>query len=95
MHQLVIRNMEDVSPGTRTFRGNTVTSRPVISGDVIICPATPEGAHLLKNTSETEVLVYLNVSTNLLPDIMHLPDSGEGIVFTREGSFPLKREAQT
>jgi uncharacterized cupin superfamily protein len=67
----------------------------VRAGDVIFCPATPEGAHLLKNTSETEVLVYLNVSTNLLPDIMHLPDSGEGIVFTREGSFPLKREAQT
>lgn len=65
---------------------------PVGSGDVIFCPATPEGAHLLKNTAECEKLVYLNVSTNLIPDIMYTPDSGGGVLFTKRGNHPFSSE---
>lgn len=50
---------------------------PVGPGDLIYFPANENGAHKLLNTSETEVLRYLDVDTNNAVDLCFYPDSGK------------------
>ncbi len=64
---------------------------PISAGDAIVCSATPEGAHLLKNTSDTEKLIYINFATSLTPDIMYTPDNNGGIIFSQEGGITFER----
>lgn len=47
------------------------------SGDLISVPAGPEYAHQIINTSETEELTYLAISTMEEPDIILYPDSNK------------------
>lgn len=54
----------------RTPRGDI----SVKAGDAITFPTGPEGAHVIRNGSETEKLVYIDFGTHLLPEIVHLPD---------------------
>ena len=49
--------------------------RTVAPGDIAIFPPSVRGAHKLTNLSETEPLVYLDVDTNRLPDVVFYPDS--------------------
>ncbi len=54
------------------------TRHPVRCGDVIACTTGgPETAHQIINTSETEELKYLGVSTKISPEIAEYPDSGK------------------
>ena len=49
---------------------------PVKNGDVIACPpGGPETAHQLINTSESNEMKYLAVSTSMSPEIAEYPDS--------------------
>ncbi len=57
----------------RTPSGN----RPVTSGDFLFFPAREGGAHKLTNTSETELLVYLDFDTYNDIDVAFYPDSGK------------------
>ena len=51
---------------------------PVRANDVIACPpGGSETAHQLRNTSSSEVLRYLSVSTAISPDYVQYPDSGK------------------
>lgn len=43
-------------------------------GDAITFPAGPEGAHVIRNASETEKLVYLDFGTESPVEIAHMPD---------------------
>ena len=52
----------------------------VSEGDVIVMPANENGAHQLINTSNTP-LVYLEVITQIWPDVSVLPDSEKLVVF--------------
>jgi len=53
-------------------------SYPIRAGDVIVCPAGgPETAHHLLNTSASEELRYLAISTMQRPEISEYPDSGK------------------
>lgn len=56
---------------------------PVCKGDVVACPpGGPETAHQLINTSMTEELKYLAVSTKLSPEVCDYPDSGKvGVIW--------------
>lgn len=47
----------------------------VKAGDVIVIPPCEEAAHKLKNTSESEALIYLDVDTNNMPDTVFYPHS--------------------
>ncbi|MFR4222467.1 MAG: hypothetical protein ACLT38_01315 [Akkermansia sp.] len=51
-------------------------------GDAIVFPASPEGAHVIRNGSATEKLVYLDVGTRLTPDVVHFPDTASGMVYS-------------
>ncbi len=49
--------------------------RPVQAGDFLFFPAQPAGAHKLTNTSDTELLVYLDYDTCHDVDVAFYPDS--------------------
>ena len=55
-----------------------------IDHDRISCK---EGAHRLKNTSESEALTYLDVDTNNLPDVVTYPQTSKVGVFVK-GEYP-------
>ncbi len=55
---------------------------PIRAGDVIACPpGGPETAHQIVNTSATEELRYLAVSTIESPELVDYPDSGKFAVY--------------
>lgn len=43
------------------------------AGDAITFPAGPDGAHVIRNASDTEKLVYLDFGSEHNPEIVHLP----------------------
>jgi len=47
----------------------------VKSGDVLVFPPREEGLHKITNSSESAMLVYLDVGTKELLDVVHYPDS--------------------
>ena len=51
--------------------------RPVKAGDLLFFPAGEEGVHKLTNTSETEMLVYLDFDVVHDLDVAVYPDSGK------------------
>ena len=51
--------------------------RAVGAGELLYFPATPDGAHKLTNTSETEPLVYIDFDTANAVDATIYPDSGK------------------
>ena len=59
----------------------------VKEGDVIVLPPCKDGAHRLKNISENEMLVYLDVDTNNSPDVVVYPHTNKVGVFVK-GEFP-------
>ena len=52
-----------------------------INGDAITFPAGPEGAHVIRNGSDTEKLVYIDFDTNNLPEIVHFPDTNQVMAY--------------
>ena len=51
--------------------------RPVRPGDLVFFPVGEEGAHKLTNTSETEMLMYLDFDIVHDLDVAMYPDSGK------------------
>lgn len=47
----------------------------VKAGDVIVFPTGPNGAHCIRNSSDTEKLVYIDFDTVNVPDLVHFPDA--------------------
>ena len=56
----------------------------VKAGDVIGFPCGEKGAHVMKNESENEKLVYIDFGTTIIPEIVHLPDFNKIMVIGRE-----------
>lgn len=68
--------------------------REVVPGDFVVCPPTGEGAHKLRNPSETKTLVYIDFDAGGFPDIAFYPDSGKvGIVRPGDNTFYRESEA--
>ncbi|MEZ5072515.1 MAG: cupin domain-containing protein [Bacteroidales bacterium] len=57
---------------------------PVKTGDAIGFPTGENGAHVIRNASETERLVYIDFGTTVRPEIVHLPDIQKVMVIGRE-----------
>lgn len=49
----------------------------VKSGDVITFPTGPKGAHVIRNASKTEKLIYIDFDTNNKAEIVHLLDANK------------------
>jgi uncharacterized cupin superfamily protein len=60
----------------RTFKGEITVN----AGDAITFPTGKEGAHVIRNGSETEKLVYLDFDAINIPEIVHLPDTNKIMV---------------
>ena len=58
--------------------------RSIAAGDVIFCPAKPEGAHKIANTSPSEPLIYLEFDSADYPDVTHYPKTGTFGVVRRD-----------
>lgn len=50
------------------------------AGDIITFPAGKEGAHVIRNSSKTEKLVYIDFGAINLPEIVHFPDTNKIMV---------------
>jgi len=57
----------------------------VNAGDAITFPAGADGAHVIRNGSETETLVYIDFGAVTVPEIVHLPDFGKLMVIGQNG----------
>jgi uncharacterized cupin superfamily protein len=57
---------------------------PVKAGDAIGFPTGEKGAHVIKNESADEKLVYIDFGTTILPEIVHLPDFNKVMVIGKE-----------
>ncbi|SRR5664280_32706 len=60
----------------RTSKGDITVN----TGDVITFPTGIEGAHVIRNDSATEKLVYLDFDAINIPEIVHLPDTKKVMV---------------
>jgi uncharacterized cupin superfamily protein len=60
----------------RTHKGDIT----VKAGDAITFPTGQEGAHVIRNGSDTEKLVYLDFDAINVPEIVHFPDSNKIMV---------------
>ncbi|MDR2427381.1 MAG: cupin domain-containing protein [Endomicrobium sp.] len=54
----------------------------VKAGDVITFPAGEKGAHMIRNASDTETLIYIDFDTNNPVEIAHFPDTKKIMVRT-------------
>ena len=52
-------------------------AKGITAGDVIVCPPNVKGAHKIINTSETDMLTYLDCDTANSPDVVFYPTSGK------------------
>jgi uncharacterized cupin superfamily protein len=69
-------------------------NKPITTGDIIVCPPLEEGAHKIINTSETEVLTYIDFDTVNSPDIAYYPHSDKvGIILSGESSTFYKSQS--
>jgi uncharacterized cupin superfamily protein len=55
----------------RTAKGDVTLK----AGDIITFPAGKEGAHVIRNGSDTEKLVYIDFDAINIPEIVHFPDT--------------------
>ena len=60
---------------------DTIIMKRVKAGDAITFPVGPEGAHVIRNGSDTEKLVYIDFDTNNLPEIVHFPDTNQVMAY--------------
>ena len=58
--------------------------KQVKAGDAIGFPTGEKGAHVIKNESASETLVYIDFGTTILPEIVHLPDIDKVMVIGTE-----------
>ncbi|MDF2608673.1 MAG: cupin 2 conserved barrel protein [Lachnospiraceae bacterium] len=67
--------------------------RNIKSGDFIVCPPSEKGAHKIINSSDSEVLKYIDFDTTNSPDIVRYPDSDKtGIILHNQSSVFFKNE---
>lgn len=53
----------------------------VSAGDILAFSACEEGAHKLTNSSETDLLIYIDFDTYHSPEISFMPDSNKTVVY--------------
>ena len=86
MKELAVKNYK-TAEGQKISEGGTGIVRTangdvrVKAGDAITFPTGPEGAHVIRNGSDTEKLVYIDFDTNNLPEIVHLPDTNQVMAY--------------
>lgn len=60
-------------------------------GDIICFPANKKGFHVISNPSKTEKLVYLDVGSANIPDVVHFAETDAGMIIAKSGIYYLSR----
>jgi uncharacterized cupin superfamily protein len=69
--------------------------KSITAGDVIVCPPNAKGAHKIVNTSDTDVLTYLDCDTANSPDVVFYPKSGKvGALIQGESNMFFYRNSE-
>ena len=68
--------------------------REVKAGDLLFFPATPEGAHKLTNSSDTELLVYIDFDTCHEIDVTVYPDSDKIAIWGKDCNCVFRNNDQ-
>jgi uncharacterized cupin superfamily protein len=69
-------------------------NKKISKGNFIVFPSNVEGGHKITNTSETEILSYIDFDTTNSPDIIHYPNSNKiGIIVHNESSTFYKKDS--
>ena len=82
------------------IKGSGVIETPdgtnsIKTGDVIVCHPGAKGAHKIINTSETEMLTYLDCDTANSPDVVFYPNSGKiGVLVQGENGMFFDRSSE-
>lgn len=58
-------------------------NKTISAGDIIFCPSSEMGAHKIINSSDTEMLVYLDCDSINNPEIVSYPNSNKIGVFKK------------
>ncbi len=53
----------------------------VSAGDILTFPPCEAGAHKLTNSSDTEMLIYIDFDTYHSPEVSFMPDSNKSIIY--------------
>jgi uncharacterized cupin superfamily protein len=53
----------------------------VAAGDILAFPAGEAGAHKLTNSSNSEMLIYIDFDTYHSPEVSFMPDSNKSVVY--------------
>jgi uncharacterized cupin superfamily protein len=61
-------------------------NKEISVGDIIICPPSEKGAHKIINSSEDEMLVYLDCDTVNYPDVAYYPKSDKVGIILNDGA---------
>ncbi len=61
----------------------------IAPGSIIFCPVGEGGAHRITNTSENEVLTYIDIDTIPKVDMAVYPKTGKVGIFTNEGLIKI------
>lgn len=68
--------------------------KPISAGDIIVCPPSEKGAHRIINSSDDEMLVYLDCDVVNYPDIAYYPNSDKvGIILNGESNTFYSKNA--
>lgn len=68
-------------------------NKKVSKGDVIFCPANKSGAHRLFNSSDNEMLVYIDFDTVSIPDVVRYPNTNKvGIIEENSAEFYFEND---
>jgi mannose-6-phosphate isomerase-like protein (cupin superfamily) len=72
----------------RTSKGDITVN----AGDAITFPTGIEGAHVIRNGSDTEKLVYIDFDAINVPEIVHFPDTNKIMVIGpySNGTYEVK-----
>jgi len=70
-----------------------VTTVP--SGDIVVCPPGPNGAHKITNSSESEPLRYIDFDTTSPVDAPFYPDSDKfSVIIDGETTGPFRLDSE-
>ncbi|MDV4151736.1 cupin domain-containing protein [Clostridium sp. AL.422] len=71
-------------------------NKTISPGDIIVCPPLEKGAHKIINSSETEMLVYIDFDTVNYTDIAYYPNSNKvGIILSDKPNEFYKKATQS
>jgi len=69
--------------GVGTLR-TPVGEMNITAGDILVFPPSEAGAHKITNSSDTEMLIYIDFSTYNSTEVSFMPDSNKTVIYGKD-----------